>query len=62
MSKLGPSQRKTIKLLIRGFTPKEIAFKRGIAHGTAVNHTMRARRRLGYRTVEQMMYELGKEA
>lgn len=62
MSKLGPSQRESVRLLIAGFSRKEIAARRGLAHSTIINHTLRARRRLGWRSVEQMLYQLGVEA
>lgn len=41
--------------------PKEVALRRGLSHSAVLNHTWRARRLLGYKTVLQMMFELGKE-
>jgi len=61
MSKLGPQQRILLRLIMKGFTRKEAANEIGVTHGTAKKYVFKARARLGYRTVEQMMFELGRE-
>ena len=60
MSKLRPRERELVKLLMSGTTRKEAASVMGIGHGTAKTYANRAMKRLAYRTVEQMMFELGK--
>jgi DNA-binding NarL/FixJ family response regulator len=61
MAKLSPRVRELVKLMVSGLAIKEAAAKMGIAHGTAKNYVMRGRKKLGYRTAWQMMYELGRE-
>jgi DNA-binding CsgD family transcriptional regulator len=62
MSKIRPSVRKRLlQLMIKGYTRKEAAAKVGIAHSTAKSYVRRVQVRFGYRTVEQMMYEFGRQ-
>jgi DNA-binding CsgD family transcriptional regulator len=62
MAKLYPRQRELVKLLIGGMILKEAAFQMGLSHGAAKNYIWKARKLLGCRTTEQMMFLLGKEA
>jgi DNA-binding CsgD family transcriptional regulator len=61
MSRLYPRQRQVVELLIKGFSLKEIADKMGITRAAASVYAMRARRRLNFRSTEQMMFELGRD-
>jgi DNA-binding CsgD family transcriptional regulator len=61
MSKLTPTQRRTVRLMMQGMTRKEIAHTLGLNHNSIRWHTCKAQRRLGCRTPEQMFYLLGQE-
>ncbi len=61
MNKLQPAQRTAVKLLVCGLTRKQIAVELGLGHSTVKNYIWRARKKLGCETVEQMMFQLGRE-
>lgn len=61
MNKLHPAQRTAVKFLIVGWTRKQIAAELGLSHSAVKNYVWRARKRLGFETVEQMMFQLGRE-
>ena len=60
-TKLGPRVALMLELLSDGLSVKEIAKEIGINNpGTASCYLLRARRKFGCRTSEQMMFRLGK--
>jgi len=61
MARLYPQMKKVVLLLSTGLTCKEAAYKIGIRPSTARAYAYRARQKLGYATIEQMMWELGRE-
>lgn len=59
---LQPRLRELVVLLAKGMSLKEAAGAMGISPRAASTYAQRARDRLNYRSNEQMMYELGREA